>query len=333
MKKSKLIATSLTCILLLLALLITGCSQSPVATTASTGPKKVKIGYSGGACEAFIFSAFEKGLFKEEGLDVELVKVDFDTLKESLATGKIDASSGMVMKWVKPFEQGVDAVFTSGIHTGCIQILVKENSNIKNITDLKGKVIANNGMGDGPMILASRAMAHAGLDFKKDVQWKAYPASELEGVLNRGEADAIALTDPMAEMVIAKGSGIKLLDTAHDMPYHDEYCCMATISGKLYRTDPATAAAITRGMMKGAKWVQEHQDEAAKLIIDKKYIPGDAGLVARLLKSYNYIPSLDGGEKAVDNAVREMKAIGVLDASTDVEQLKKKIFVRLPGVQ
>lgn len=332
MKKNKLIGITLLYILVL-SLLLTGCSPKSVATTSATGPKKVKIGYSGGACEAFIFGAFEKGLFKEEGLDVELVKVDFDTLKESLATGKIDASSGMVMKWVKPFEQGVDAVFTAGIHTGCIQILVKENSNIKSIADLKGKVIANNGMGDGPMILASRALAHAGLDFKKDVQWKAYPASELEGVLNRGEADAIALTDPMAEMVITKGSGIKLLDTAHDMPYHDEYCCMATISGKLYRSDPETAAAITRGMMKGAQWVQEHQAEAAELIIEKKYIPGDPALVTRLLKSYNYIPSVAGGEKAVDNAVREMKAIGVLDPSTDGEQLKKKIFVPLSGVK
>jgi NitT/TauT family transport system substrate-binding protein len=333
MKKKKYLLITGLIFILLMTFLVAGCGQSQSMAPVASGPQKVKIGYSGGACEAFLFSAYEKGLFKEEGLDVELVKVDFETLKESLATGKVDASSGMVMKWVKPFEQGVDAVFISGIHTGCLQLLVKPNSDIKNIADLKGKVIANNGMGDGPMILASRALAHAGLDYKKDVQWKAYPAVELEGVLERGEADAITLSDPIAELIVVKGKAVPLLNSAHDMPYHDEYCCMATISGKLLREDPATAAAITRGMMKGAQWVQDHQDEAAKLIIDKKYIPGNVELVAKLLKSYNYIPSVDGGEKAVDNAVREMKAIGVLDPNTDAEQLKKKIFVRLPGVK
>lgn len=331
MKKNYLVITGLIFILLV-TMLVIGCGQSQTAAPTTSELKKVKIGYGGGACEAFLYTAFEKGLFKEEGLDVELVKVDFETLKESLATGKVDASSGMVMKFVKPFEQGVDAVFAAGIHTGCIQLIVKENSNIKSIADLKGKVIANNGMGDAPMIFASRALAHAGLDYKKDVQWKAYPPAELEGVLERGEADAIVLGDPIPEIIIAKGKGIKLLNTASDMPFHDEYCCMATISGKLYREDPATAAAITRGMMKGAKWVNEHKDEAAKLIVEKKYIPGDPELVTKLLKSYSYIPSVDGGEKAVDIAIKEMKAIGVLDPNTDTEQLKKKIFVHLPGL-
>lgn len=333
MSKKRLLCGLIAMVMLISSVLaLSGCGAKTEQAAAPAGPKKVRIGYSGGACEAFLFSAYEKGLFKAEGLDVELVKVDFETLKEALATGKIDASSGMVMKWVKPFEQGVDAAFTSGIHTGCIQLLVKPGSNIKSISDLRGKVIANNGMGDGPMIFVSRALAQEGIDFKKDVQWKAYPAPELEGVLDRGEADAITLSDPIAQLIIEKGKAVKLLNTTVDAPYNQEYCCMATVSGKLLREDPKTAAAISRGMMKGAEWVQAHQDEAAQLIIEKKYIPGNPELVAKLLKSYNYIPSVAGGEKAVENAVTEMKAIGVLDQATVPAQLQKKVFVHLEGV-
>lgn len=304
----------------------------PAATSDGNQIKKVKLGYSGGACEAFLFAAYEKGFLKEEGLDAELVKVDFETLKESLTTGKIQASSGMVMKFVKPAEQGVDLVFTSGIHTGCIQLLVPSNSSIKTVNDLKGKIIGNNGMGDGPMIFVTRALQKAGLNYKDDVQWRAYPAPELAGALERGEVDAITLSDPIAQMVVDSGKARKLLNTTVDQPYHDEYCCMATISGKYFKDDPAGAAAITRALMKGAKWVSENPDEAAKLIVEKKYIPGNPELVARLLKSYNYVPSVDGGERAVDNAVKELKSAGVLDPNTNIEELKHHLFRHAQGV-
>ena len=316
-----------------LAFLAAGCGGSQPAQPQSQGLKKIRLGYAGGACESFIFSAYEKGFFKEQGLEVELVKVDFETLKEALTTGKIDAANGMVMKWVKPFEQGVNAVFTTGIHTGCIQLLVPANSDIKTVADLKGKVIGNNGMGDGPMVFTMRALFSAGIDPKKDVQWRAYPATELEGVLDRGEVAAITLSDPVAQMIIEKGKARKLLNTAEDSPYKNEYCCMATISGKLLKEDPAAAAAVTRALMQGAQWVADNQDEAAKLMVEKKYVPGNVQLIAKLLKTYNYIPSVDGGQKAVDLAVSEMKSIGVLDAQTDPKELKEKVFVRLDGVK
>lgn len=316
------------------ALLAAGCGgQNQPVQQQAQGPKKLKVGFAGGACEAFIFSAYEKGFFKEEGLDVELVKVDFETLKESLATGKIDAANGIAMKWIKPFEQGVNAAFTAGIHKGCMQLLVPANSDIKTVADLKGKTIGNNGMGDGPMIFTMRALQQAGVDPKKDVQWRAYPPTELEGVLERGEVAAITLTDPLAQMSIEKGKARKLLSTHGDAPFKDEYCCMATISGKLLKEDPAAAAAVTRALMKGAKWVSANQDEAAKLMVEKKYVPGNAELIAKLLKSYDYVPSVEGGQKALDLAVSEMKTVGVLDPQTDPNELKKKVFVRLQGVQ
>ncbi|MDR3590523.1 MAG: ABC transporter substrate-binding protein [Negativicutes bacterium] len=312
-------------------LLAAGCGKSQSAQQAQ-GPKKIKIGYAGGACEAFIYSAYEKGFFKEEGLEVELVKVDFETLKEALTTGKIEAANGMVMKWVKPFEQGVNASFTAGIHTGCIQTLVPTGSDIKTVADLKGKTIGNNGMGDGPMVFTMRALAKANVDPKKDVQWRAFPATELEGALDRGEVAAITLSDPISQLIVEKGKARKLINTADDQPYSQEYCCMATISGKFLKEDPAGAAAVTRALMKGAKWVAANQDEAAKLMVEKKYVPGNVELIAKLLKSYNYIPSVDGGEKAVDLAITEMKSIGVLEPTTSEAVLKRRVFVRLEGV-
>jgi NitT/TauT family transport system substrate-binding protein len=315
-------------------LTVAGCgnSQNGVATPAPNSAKKIKVGYSGSACEAFIYAAYEKGFFQAEGLDVELVKVDFETLKEALATGKIQASDGMPMKWMKPFEQGVDATFTAGIHTGCFQLLVPKNSDIKSPANLKGKTIGVTGMGDAPMIFSMRVLFHEGLDPQKDVQWRSYPPTELDGALARGEVDAIALNDPLAQMIVESGKAVKLVNTASDAPFKDEYCCMVTIAGSFIKEDPAGAAAVTRALMKGAKWVSENPDEAAKLAVDKKYVPGSPELISRLLKSYNYIPSVEGGRQALKLAIKEMKAVGVLDPNTNEAELEQKAFTTLDGV-
>lgn len=104
------------------------------------------------------------------------------------------------------------------------------------------------------------------------------------------------------------------------------------MSGKLLKADPEAAAA-TRALMKGAAYVSTHQDEVAKMMVEEKYVPGNPDLIARLLKSYNYVPSVDGGEAAVKLGIKEMKAIGVLEASTDEKEFSEKLFKRLPGVK
>jgi ABC-type nitrate/sulfonate/bicarbonate transport system substrate-binding protein len=62
--------------------------------------KKVRIGIPGGVtCNAPLFVAYEKNFFKEEGLDAELIRGDWDFIKESLALGKIGDFSRLAW-WV-----------------------------------------------------------------------------------------------------------------------------------------------------------------------------------------------------------------------------------------
>jgi ABC-type nitrate/sulfonate/bicarbonate transport system substrate-binding protein len=64
--------------------LLTSCNSKsgPVAET-----NKVRVGYIGLTCEAPIFTAVEKGFFKEEGLEVSLVKCEWSNYKDVLALG------------------------------------------------------------------------------------------------------------------------------------------------------------------------------------------------------------------------------------------------------
>lgn len=329
MKKSIQRKASFVTVLILTAALLSGM----VLGKAKPNPTKIRIGHSGSTCEAPLFIAYEKGFYQEEGLDVELLKGDFNINKEGLATGKIDVSDGLPLQWIKPIEQGLDIKFTAGIHTGCIRVLVPLNSEIKTVKDFKGKTIGVPAIGGGPMNLVSRLLVIEGINIKTEVTWKAYPVGELELAINKGEVDIIALTDPVAQKLVDTGKFRTIVDSATHEHFKDEYCCLIVIRGKLIKEAPETAAAVTRAILKSARWVAKNPQEAAKIVVDKKYVAGTAEFNGRLLAGYNYIPSVVGGEKAVYIAAKEVKDTGILNPETDPAELAKKAFVKLKGVE
>ncbi|MDP4178678.1 MAG: ABC transporter substrate-binding protein [Bacillota bacterium] len=314
-----------------------GCKSASTKSGESATPtektlKHVNIGYFGNTCEAAVFAAYEKGFFKEEGLDVTMVKGDANTLKDSLATGKVDATDGLFIQWMKPIESGLNIKYTAAIHTGCIQVLVSKNSNIKSFKDLKGKKIGVPAIGGGPMVLASRLLTDQGIDSQKGVEWKVYPNSELPIALDKGEVDVIAVADPFAQIQVNSGKAKAIYNSATDEPFKSEYCCATVINGKLIEKDPETAAAITRAELKGSKWVSKNIKEIAQIEIDKKYVPGDAATNEQVLNTYNFNPSVDEAQKAVKQLAKEMKNIGILNKDTDSDSLAKTSFVKLKGV-
>src|SRR5438552_10284037 len=135
-----------------------GCKNDDTAATSANGLTKVRVGYIGLTCEAPIFTAVEKGFFKEEGLDVELVRCQWATYKDALALGRFDVTHHLVMYFLKPIEQGLDVKFTGGIHRGCLRVQAAAKGNILTVADLKGKTIGVPGMGTPPFMFASRVM-------------------------------------------------------------------------------------------------------------------------------------------------------------------------------
>jgi NitT/TauT family transport system substrate-binding protein len=311
-----------------------GCKKQDAASAgASAGEtNKIRVGYIGLTCEAPIFSAVEKGFFKEEGLDVELVRCQWATYKEALALGRFDITHHLVMYFLKPIEQGLDVKFTGGIHRGCLRVQAGTKGDILTIKDLKGKTIGVPGMGTPPFMFATRVMAANGIDPSRDVKWRVYPAGELGLAIDRGLVDAVANSEPVGSLLLADGKVRNIADQAKDAPYKDEYCCAVLVNGKFYAKNPKATAAATRALLKAAKWVDTNPAAAARLSVEKKYIASNVNLNAHAISNLDYVPSVTGAEKAVTQSAMDMKASGMLLPQTDVAQLAAKAFVHLPGV-
>jgi len=311
-------------------LILIGCNKDSGSTPRASN--KVRVGYVGITCEAPIFSAVENGFFKEEGLDVRLVKCEWANYKDVLALGGFDITHHLVMYFLKPIEQGLDVKFTGGIHRGCLRVQAPVNGTINTVADLRGKRIGVPGMGTPPFIFANRVLGAHGIDPAKGITWRVFPAGELGLALDKGEVDAVADSEPIGSLLVAQGKVKNVSDQAQDPPYKDEYCCAVIVNGKFLAANPKAAAGATRALLKGAKWVEANPAAAARLSVDKKYLASNPELNTVAISHLRYVPSVSGAEAAVNSAAAEMKLAGMLSPSTNVAELSKRAFAHLDGV-
>jgi NitT/TauT family transport system substrate-binding protein len=327
---SHMIRQGLIAAVTLSVLLLAGCGKNPASSTARSN--KVRVGYIGLTCEAPIYVAYERGFFKEEGLEPELVKCNWATYKDALALGSYDITHHLVMYFLKPIEQGLDVRFLAGIHRGCLRVQAGVKTNIHTIEDLKGKRIGVPGMGTPPFVFANRVFGTHGIDAGKDITWKVFPAGELGLAIDKGEVDAVCDAEPIGSLLIAEGKVTNIADQIVDEPYNKEYCCEVIANGKWVDANPARAAKATRALLKGAKWVETNPRVAALLAVEKKYLASTPELNTAALARLRYIPSVQLAEESVHSAGREMKVAKMLSPETNTEALAKRAFMHLDGV-
>jgi sulfonate transport system substrate-binding protein len=310
-----------------------GCRSDSNAPGSVAGAGKVRVGYLGLTCEAAMFVAREKGFFTEEGLDVELVKTDWDSLRDGLGLGRFDANYHLIMYLLKPIEQGLDVKITGGIHSGCLRLQVGAQAEIKSVEDLKGKKIGvPTALGSPPFLFSSRVLKAHGMAPEKDVEWVVLAPEVLGLALDNGQVDAVTNSEPIGSILLAQKKVRTIADSAVDVPFRDEYCCATVVSGPFARRDPASAAKVTRALLKGARWVEENPGAAARLSVEKKYIAASAEINAHAISHLKYMPGVSQCRESVLFAAREMKAIGLLHPSTDPAELARKAWLDLDGV-
>lgn len=328
MKKS---ITFFAAVLVLTCVLLTACSKGSAAKEDNT----LKVGYSGNLCEVPVHISYEKGYYKEEGLDVELIKIAPGTTFDAITSGQIDAGFSLMASMVQPLANGLPAKITTGLHTGCDIVLVKQNSGITKAGDFKGKKVGVPSMTSSPVVYAKRVLADNGLNIRMEnpeVEFIVYSQADLPLVLSNGTVDAIALNEPAAT-IAAKEYGLQIIfDSAVDKPYCDQYCCVAIVSDRLLKRDKRLAVKYTRAMQRASAYVHGNQEEIARIVNEKKYVAGDPAVNAGVLKKFNYIPSVKGAFDAFGITAPQLQAIGMLSAEVNTDALQKNSIIFLEGL-
>ena len=90
---------------------------------------KVRLAYYGESIELPLITAFEEGYFKEEGLEVELVKLNYEDFASGINNKSIDGGT-CDYRIIKNIEEGTNIKIGAGLHSGSIEILAKNGSQI-----------------------------------------------------------------------------------------------------------------------------------------------------------------------------------------------------------
>jgi NitT/TauT family transport system substrate-binding protein len=305
---------------LLLSLLVGG------STLGAHASRVVRVGYWGGTCEAPIYIAYEKGIFRKNGLNVELVRLSPATFQTTVASGKLDCYQATPSDF-KSIEQGLDIVLTDGVHAGCLSAVVPAKSRIRSVADLKGKTIGTDNLGGGQALL-SMELLKKGVNPQKDVNWRVYPAPQLELAMDKRQVDAVYAYDPFPAIMVREGKGRIIFSNTTTKPYADNYCCFVGLNGSVARKEPAIAKALTKSFAEAADWIVKNPKRTAQISIDMKYTGGDADLNASLLQQYHWWHN--DAKRARTSYVAfltDMKKLGMLEKNTDINALVKRTFI------
>lgn len=323
--------------LTMIMILVSGCQSNQKLESGSDNDEYVvKIGYSKGLCHAPIHIAIENGYFEEEGLKFEAINIESGVISEAVGTGQVDAGFGLVGKFVQPLENGLPMKLTAGIHTGCTKLVVKNDSDIKSVEDLKGKKIGVSSLADSPCLTAKRSLANCGIGVTTDnmeVEFVVYSNTDLPIALQNGAIDAFCAADPAVSVAQKEYNLRAIIDTTTDEEYKDEYCCLSFVSTKLAENYPDLSAKYTRAVMKAARWIEENPKEAAKIQLENDYVTGELEFNASILDSYNYNPTVSGGYDALVKSVIELQKIGIIRKETKAQELIDNSFIKLEGVE
>jgi len=292
--------------------------------------RNLKLAWNAGAvCLSAVPVAMERGFFEKHGLKVELVNFagSTDQLLETIATGKADAAVGMVHRWIKPLESGLDVKLVGSSHGGCSRLVGYAPAGITSIAKLKGKTIAVSDLNSPGKNFFAVLLTKAGLDPEKDVAWRQFPADMLGLAVEKGEAQAIADGDPNLFLIERRTKGLVELATNLSGEYAAKTCCVVGVGGKLIRADRALVASLVRAINEASAFVADYPNETARIYSPYSKVPlEDLRAVLGTLTHRNH-PSGLALKKEVEFYARDFKLVGVLKPGTDAARFAEHVTV------
>ena len=130
---------------------------------------KIRIGYPSSAGHFITMSlAHKKSFLRDEGLDVDMLRIRPQAAVPALANGEIDYYAG-VGPVVVATVQGVP-VRLVGIFVPTFPIMLIARPQFKSVSELKGSTIGIGVLGSSPHIVTRLILKHFGLDPDKDVK-------------------------------------------------------------------------------------------------------------------------------------------------------------------
>jgi len=223
---------------------------------------KIALGMSGWTGFAPLTLADKAGIFKKNGLDVELKMIPQKDRHLALASGSIQCAATTVETHVAWNANGVPItqIFQMDKSYGADGIAVRND--VKSFADLKGKTVAVSAPGTAPYFGLAWMLSKNGMSMKdvKLVSLEPQPAAQ---AFVAGQNDAAMTYEPYLSTVRANPQAGKILATTLDYPM-----VMDTVGcdPKWLKANPKAAAALTKSYFDALEMVKAEPAKANELM-------------------------------------------------------------------
>jgi NitT/TauT family transport system substrate-binding protein len=190
---------------------------------------KVVVGTGGSASDAPFYIAYDKGFFKDEGLDVDLIVLDSGAkVIAPLGTGELDVGSGALsVGFWNALVRGVKFRIVADrghaepgylYQTVFMRKDLVDGGAFKSLADLKGKTMGLAAQGVTALSLLNEAAKFAGFKFE-DVTPVYLSFPQQIAALQNKALDGTFLIEPQATAAVDAGYGVRFMDTNVFYPY------------------------------------------------------------------------------------------------------------------
>jgi NitT/TauT family transport system substrate-binding protein len=210
------------------------------AAVAGAQDTKVVIGISGWTGFAPLTLAKEAGIFKKNGLDVDIKKIPQKDRHLAIASGDIQCAATTVETWVVWNANGVATtqIFQLDKSYGADGMAVRNN--VQKIADLKGKTVAASAPGTAPYFTLAWFLKKNGLSVKDVTVVNMEPGPAAQAFV-AGQNDAAMTYEPYLSTVRAAPQSGKIIATTLDYPMiMDTFGC----TPKFLADNPKAAKAL-----------------------------------------------------------------------------------------
>ena len=308
---------------------------------AAAAPSKIVVSYAAlSEREGALFVARDQGLFRRQGLDVDLVYVaSAPVALASIAHGDSQINTGSTSGAILgAMAGGLDLVFIAGLVNKLTGTIVTA-PDIKTAADLKGKTIGVTSIGGDNWVFTMLALEHWKLDPKRDsinIRVIGNDAVRVQAITS-GTIDATQLSTYSYGTTL-KRQGYRILTELADLgiPYQGttvfarrsfvnqypeivEKVLTAIVEAIAFIQEPANKAAVMRSLAKGLRLSKPEDTaegyEVIKSLYERKIYPTPEGVrnTIRLLGTSNEkIRGLRAEDLIDDRIVRKLEQKGLL---------------------
>lgn len=206
-----------------------------------------------------------KGYFEEEGVDAEIVPFTYGAPAiEAITSGDIDICFTGDLPVYSGLSNGVDLTIIATYSTSekINALVVREDADIKDFSDLKGRTLAVP-FGSNIQALLYEYLEAGGLT-QNDAEIVNMPCADAVASITQGAVDGIVVWEPFVTSATNEDGIVELADTS------DFRTFVCTISGRTeyLESHKNTVASTLRALDKASKYASENKEEVSKLVAD-----------------------------------------------------------------